>query len=114
MRESTNQSVNDWRIHAARVLCMVALLQGRPVDELHFGEKWFHGRLEGGRKRAEELLQQYSYLGDGTFLVRESDTFVGDFSLSFWWVMGNLEVEAGGWGWSNSHSSASVKFKREA
>lgn len=60
--------------------------QGRPVDELHFSEKWFHGRLEGGRKRAEELLQEYSYLGDGTFLVRESDTFVGDFSLSFWWV----------------------------
>lgn len=57
---------------------------GRPIDELHFSEKWFHGRLEGGRKRAEELLQQYSYLGDGTFLVRESDTFVGDFSLSFW------------------------------
>ncbi|XP_076470498.1 1-phosphatidylinositol 4,5-bisphosphate phosphodiesterase gamma-1-like [Babylonia areolata] len=57
---------------------------GRPVDELHFSEKWFHGRLEGGRRRAEELLQQYSYLGDGTFLVRESDTFVGDFSLSFW------------------------------
>lgn len=57
---------------------------GRPIDELHFSEKWFHGRLEGGRKRAEEQLQQYSYLGDGTFLVRESDTFVGDFSLSFW------------------------------
>ncbi|XP_041375905.1 1-phosphatidylinositol 4,5-bisphosphate phosphodiesterase gamma-1-like isoform X2 [Gigantopelta aegis] len=59
-------------------------LEGRPTDELHFSEKWFHGRLEGGRRRAEELLTQYSYLGDGTFLVRESDTFVGDFSLSFW------------------------------
>ncbi|XP_055891169.1 1-phosphatidylinositol 4,5-bisphosphate phosphodiesterase gamma-1-like isoform X2 [Biomphalaria glabrata] len=59
-------------------------VEGRPVDELHYSEKWFHGRLEGGRKRAEELLRQYSYLGDGTFLVRESDTFVGDFSLSFW------------------------------
>ncbi|BFZ19735.1 hypothetical protein BsWGS_22774 [Bradybaena similaris] len=61
-----------------------ASIEGRPVDELHFSEKWFHGRLEGGRKRAEELLREYSYLGDGTFLVRESDTFVGDFSLSFW------------------------------
>ncbi|PVD20783.1 hypothetical protein C0Q70_18944 [Pomacea canaliculata] len=61
-----------------------ALEDGRPVDELHFSEKWFHGRLEGGRRRAEELLHQYSWLGDGTFLVRESDTFVGDFSLSFW------------------------------
>ncbi|KAK6178523.1 hypothetical protein SNE40_013298 [Patella caerulea] len=59
-------------------------LDGRAVEELHFSERWFHGRLEGGRRRAEELLQQYCYLGDGTFLVRESDTFVGDFSLSFW------------------------------
>lgn len=30
------------------------------------------------------LLRQYSYLGDGTFLVRESVTFVGDYCLSFW------------------------------
>ncbi|XP_064611128.1 1-phosphatidylinositol 4,5-bisphosphate phosphodiesterase gamma-1-like isoform X2 [Liolophura sinensis] len=58
--------------------------EGQPNDELHFSEQWFHGRLEGGRRRAEELLQQYSHLGDGTFLVRESETFVGDFSLSFW------------------------------
>eukprot|EP00105_Crassostrea_gigas_P024834 XP_011445225.1 PREDICTED: 1-phosphatidylinositol 4,5-bisphosphate phosphodiesterase gamma-1 isoform X4 [Crassostrea gigas] len=56
----------------------------RPQDELHFGEKWFHGKLEGGRRTAIELLNEYSYLGDGTFLVRESDTFIGDFSLSFW------------------------------
>ena len=59
-------------------------LQGIPSEELHFSEKWFHGKLEGGRARAEHLLEEYSYLGDGTFLVRESDTFVGDFSLSFW------------------------------
>ncbi|XP_029646893.1 1-phosphatidylinositol 4,5-bisphosphate phosphodiesterase gamma-1 isoform X4 [Octopus sinensis] len=52
-------------------------------DELHFGEKWFHGKLEGGRHRAEWLLHQYKSLGDGTFLVRESETFIGDFSLSF-------------------------------
>ena len=55
-------------------------------EELHYSEKWFHGKLEGKRKQAEELLKEYSYLGDGTFLVRISDTFVGDFSLSFWWV----------------------------
>ncbi|XP_037072934.1 LOW QUALITY PROTEIN: 1-phosphatidylinositol 4,5-bisphosphate phosphodiesterase gamma-1-like, partial [Pollicipes pollicipes] len=55
-----------------------------PNDELHFGEKWFHGRLQGGRQRAEQLLREYSYLGNGTFLVRESETFVGDYSLSFW------------------------------
>lgn len=54
------------------------------TDELHFGENWFHGKLEGGRAEAEELLQSYKHLGDGTFLVRESGTFVGDYSLSFW------------------------------
>ncbi|XP_037936423.1 1-phosphatidylinositol 4,5-bisphosphate phosphodiesterase gamma-1-like [Teleopsis dalmanni] len=53
-------------------------------DELHFGENWFHGKLEGGRKEADQLLEAYKHLGDGTFLVRESATFVGDYSLSFW------------------------------
>ena len=55
-------------------------------EEMHFSEKWFHGKLIGGREAAAKLLTDYSYLGDGTFLVRESDTFVGDFSLSFWCV----------------------------
>lgn len=58
--------------------------EGVPNDELHFSEEWFHGKLCGGRARAADLLKEYSYLGDGTFLVRESETFVGDFSLSFW------------------------------
>ncbi|XP_032784471.2 1-phosphatidylinositol 4,5-bisphosphate phosphodiesterase gamma-1 isoform X1 [Daphnia magna] len=59
--------------------------EGVPEYELHFGEVWFHGRLEGGRIRSEELLKQYGpSLGDGAFLVRNSDNFVGDFSLSFW------------------------------
>lgn len=53
-------------------------------DELHFGENWFHGKLSGGREEAEQLLRTYSHLGDGTFLVRESVTFVGDYCLSFW------------------------------
>ncbi|GAB0091623.1 1-phosphatidylinositol 4,5-bisphosphate phosphodiesterase gamma [Sergentomyia squamirostris] len=53
-------------------------------NELHFGENWFHGKLEGGREEAEMLLKDYSHLGDGTFLVRESATFVGDYCLSFW------------------------------
>jgi phosphatidylinositol phospholipase C gamma-1 len=60
------------------------ILQGVPNDELHFSEKWFHGKLAGGRAEAESLLRTYSSLGDGTFLVRESETFVGDYSLSFW------------------------------
>lgn len=54
------------------------------MDELHFGENWFHGKLDNGRNEAEALLTEYKHLGDGTFLVRESSTFVGDFSLSFW------------------------------
>lgn len=52
-------------------------------EELHFGENWFHGKLSGGREEAERLLRQYAHLGDGTFLVRESVTFVGDYCLSF-------------------------------
>ncbi|KAG8536058.1 hypothetical protein GDO81_027189, partial [Engystomops pustulosus] len=53
-------------------------------NELHFGEKWFHGKLGGGRDGrhiAEKLLHEYcTETGgkDGTFLVRESETFVGD------------------------------------
>lgn len=53
-------------------------------DELHFGECWFHGKLTGNRQEAEDLLHKHSHLGDGTFLVRESVTFVGDYCLSFW------------------------------
>ncbi|XP_015279833.1 PREDICTED: 1-phosphatidylinositol 4,5-bisphosphate phosphodiesterase gamma-1-like, partial [Gekko japonicus] len=59
-------------------------------NELHFAEKWFHGKLGGGRdgrQIAEKLLHEYcTETGgkDGTFLVRESETFVGDYTLSFW------------------------------
>lgn len=60
------------------------VLKGVPNDELHFGEMWFHGKLANGREEAENLLRQYSHLGDGTFLVRQCVTFVGDYCLSFW------------------------------
>ncbi|XP_069047232.1 1-phosphatidylinositol 4,5-bisphosphate phosphodiesterase gamma-1-like isoform X1 [Lepisosteus oculatus] len=59
-------------------------------NELHCSERWFHGKLGGGRdgrQVAEKLLQEYCGEGggkDGTFLVRESETFVGDYTLSFW------------------------------
>uniref|UniRef100_A0A671WIZ3 1-phosphatidylinositol 4,5-bisphosphate phosphodiesterase gamma n=1 Tax=Sparus aurata TaxID=8175 RepID=A0A671WIZ3_SPAAU len=58
-------------------------------DEEHCAERWFHGKLGGGRdgrQVAEKLLQDYCEGGakDGTFLVRESETFVGDYTLSFW------------------------------
>ncbi|CAL1592677.1 unnamed protein product [Knipowitschia caucasica] len=58
-------------------------------NDQHCAERWFHGKLGGGRdgrQVAEKLLQDYCEGGgkDGTFLVRESETFVGDFTLSFW------------------------------
>nr|XP_055030926.1 1-phosphatidylinositol 4,5-bisphosphate phosphodiesterase gamma-2-like isoform X1 [Misgurnus anguillicaudatus] len=55
--------------------------------ELHQSEPWFHGRMSEGRQTAERLLQKYcAETGgvDGTFLVRESDTFVNNCVLSFW------------------------------
>ncbi|XP_046469716.1 1-phosphatidylinositol 4,5-bisphosphate phosphodiesterase gamma-1-like [Neodiprion pinetum] len=55
-----------------------------PNEELHYGEEWFHGTLSKGRQEAEELLNRFSHLGDGTFLVRQSGVFVGDYCLSFW------------------------------
>uniref|UniRef100_A0A3P9IE20 1-phosphatidylinositol 4,5-bisphosphate phosphodiesterase gamma n=1 Tax=Oryzias latipes TaxID=8090 RepID=A0A3P9IE20_ORYLA len=56
----------------------------------HVTEKWFHGKLgagRDGRQIAERLLTEYCLetgAPDGTFLVRESETFVGDYTLSFW------------------------------
>uniref|UniRef100_A0A8C1DW16 Phosphoinositide phospholipase C n=1 Tax=Cyprinus carpio carpio TaxID=630221 RepID=A0A8C1DW16_CYPCA len=55
--------------------------------DLHQSEPWFHGRMSEGRQTAERLLQEYcadSGGVDGTFLVRESDTYVNDCTLSFW------------------------------
>jgi len=53
-------------------------------EELHYREKWFHGKLANGRSSAENLMRSYDTLPDGAFLVRESDAFVGEVSLSFW------------------------------
>ncbi|XP_046842462.1 1-phosphatidylinositol 4,5-bisphosphate phosphodiesterase gamma-1-like isoform X1 [Xenia sp. Carnegie-2017] len=50
-------------------------------DELHYGERWFHQRIR--REAATKLMRQYNK-GNGSFLVRESPAFVGDFSLTFW------------------------------
>uniref|UniRef100_A0A667XGL4 1-phosphatidylinositol 4,5-bisphosphate phosphodiesterase gamma n=1 Tax=Myripristis murdjan TaxID=586833 RepID=A0A667XGL4_9TELE len=58
-----------------------------PKKDLHCSEPWFHGRMKEGRQMAERLLQEFcadSGGRDGTFLVRESDTYVTDFTLSFW------------------------------
>lgn len=57
----------------------------------HVTEKWFHGKLgagRDGRQIAERLLSDYCLdtgAPDGSFLVRESETFVGDYTLSFWY-----------------------------
>lgn len=67
----------------------MALNNNVPNEELHFSEEWFHGRLKknnnnnAGREEAEALLKAYAHLGDGTFLVRDSVIFVGEYSLSF-------------------------------
>ncbi|XP_053055924.1 1-phosphatidylinositol 4,5-bisphosphate phosphodiesterase gamma-1 isoform X3 [Acinonyx jubatus] len=64
--------------------------------ELHSSEKWFHGKLGAGRDGrhiAERLLTEYCIetgAPDGSFLVRESETFVGDYTLSFWWYHASL------------------------
>jgi len=53
-------------------------------EEMHCGEKWFHGKLADGRSTAEQLMRSYDSLPDGAFLVHQSETFVGEVSLSFW------------------------------
>ena len=65
------------------------MAQDIPPTELHFGEKWFHKKVEK-RTSAEKLLQEYcAETGgkDGTFLVRESETFPNDYTLSFWYCL---------------------------
>ncbi len=56
-------------------------LAGVRPDEMHITEEWFHGKIN--RDNAVILLKENKDLGNGLFLVRESNTFVGDFSLSF-------------------------------
>nr|XP_020468378.1 1-phosphatidylinositol 4,5-bisphosphate phosphodiesterase gamma-2 [Monopterus albus] len=59
----------------------------KKYQDLHCSQPWFHGRMTEGRVMAERLIYDYcAETGgrDGTFLVRESDTFVTDFTLSFW------------------------------
>ncbi|KAM8947136.1 1-phosphatidylinositol 4,5-bisphosphate phosphodiesterase gamma-2 [Pelodytes ibericus] len=59
----------------------------KKTTDLHLQEKWFHGRMYEGRLMAERLLQEYcAEMGgkDGTFLVRQSESFRNDYTLSFW------------------------------
>lgn len=45
--------------------------------------KWFHGTPINNRSQAETILSQQADLGDGTFLIRGSDTFTTNYTLSF-------------------------------
>lgn len=72
--------------YSPRALLYVWPVQDTPLTELHFGEKWFHKKVEK-RMSAEKLLQEYcAETGgkDGTFLVRESETYPDKYTLSFW------------------------------
>uniref|UniRef100_A0A4W5MG01 Phosphoinositide phospholipase C n=1 Tax=Hucho hucho TaxID=62062 RepID=A0A4W5MG01_9TELE len=78
-------NVKNWRWNKHYCVISDDTLYYSPV--LHTSEPWFHGRMSEGRQTAERLLQEFcaeSGGRDGTFLVRESDTFVTDFTLSFW------------------------------
>ncbi|KAJ1084330.1 hypothetical protein NDU88_004481 [Pleurodeles waltl] len=62
-------------------------VKDQKTTDLHLSEKWFHGKMKAGRVTAEKLLQEYcAEMGgkDGTFLVRESEAFPNDYTLSFW------------------------------
>jgi len=48
--------------------------------ELHYSENWYHGQKS--REEAEKLLQEYGSR-DGCFLVRDSNVFVGNYTISF-------------------------------
>ncbi|CAM9184038.1 unnamed protein product [Lampetra fluviatilis] len=79
---------HEWNPHYfvltnARIFYSEETAVTRPADddegeeapgELHYSEKWFHGKLAGGRGMAESLLLD----------VCSSETFVGDYTLSFW------------------------------
>ncbi|XP_038149889.1 1-phosphatidylinositol 4,5-bisphosphate phosphodiesterase gamma-2 [Cyprinodon tularosa] len=59
----------------------------RKYQELHCAEPWFHGRMQEGRLTAERLIHDYcaeTGVQDGTFLARQSDRYVNDYTLSFW------------------------------
>uniref|UniRef100_A0A3B4FGR5 Phosphoinositide phospholipase C n=1 Tax=Pundamilia nyererei TaxID=303518 RepID=A0A3B4FGR5_9CICH len=70
-----------------QVLPHISVYEMCSYQDLHCSEPWFHGRMKEGRQMAERLIQDYckeTSGRDGTFLVRQSDTFVTDYTLSFW------------------------------
>lgn len=55
-----------------------------PLEPRRDTIKWFPGNLRiSNRAEAEKILNQQAYFADGTFLIRNSDTFTTSFTLSF-------------------------------
>lgn len=94
MTRRAEGTVPSETLHHTRVINISTfslLLQVANGMDQHVTEKWFHGKLgagRDGRQIAERLLSEYCLetgAPDGSFLVRESETFVGDYTLSFWY-----------------------------
>ncbi|XGW10711.1 hypothetical protein V3C99_012318, partial [Haemonchus contortus] len=49
-------------------------------EEQHITEEWFHGHCE--RDEAKERILQHKAKGNGLFMVRDSNLFIGDYSLT--------------------------------
>ncbi|EGT51746.1 hypothetical protein CAEBREN_05222 [Caenorhabditis brenneri] len=49
-------------------------------EEMHVTEEWFHGRCE--RDEAKKRILEHKEKGNGLFMIRDSNLFIGDFSLS--------------------------------
>ena len=50
------------------------------IEEMHYTEEWYHGDIS--RREANTRLMKHAT--EGMFLVRDSDTFPGDFAISFY------------------------------
>ncbi|ODM92959.1 1-phosphatidylinositol 4,5-bisphosphate phosphodiesterase gamma-1 [Orchesella cincta] len=53
----------------------------KPIEELHYSKKWFHGKVHGGVRAAEDRVKKLGV--DGGFLVRQSDTYAAEYALCF-------------------------------
>uniref|UniRef100_A0A1I7XUP5 Phosphoinositide phospholipase C n=1 Tax=Heterorhabditis bacteriophora TaxID=37862 RepID=A0A1I7XUP5_HETBA len=57
---------------------------GLRPEEMHVTEEWFHGRCERDVNlyEAKERILQHKERGNGLFMIRDSNLFKGDYSLS--------------------------------
>ncbi|KAG1936965.1 1-phosphatidylinositol 4,5-bisphosphate phosphodiesterase gamma-2 [Pimephales promelas] len=83
-------------------------------SDRYLSETWFHGRLAGGRRTAEKLLREFCKGRDGkdgTFLVRESDTFIRNYIISLWTSV-RIQHYRIFWFSENGHTSFFLTNKR--